>query len=247
MTDLIRLLEWDSAFFERRIARILPSALTPAQLADITAWCQQQAIDCVYFLADAENAASNRLVEQNGFYLTDLRLIFEYRQPQAAITPSPALSDIAIRPFEPSDTDALVTIARRSYTDSRFYYDPCFPDRKADALYETWIRNSTDGSGFADEVLIAERNGLLLGYISCKRHGTLGDIGLVGVTESARGAGVGTALVDASLSWFAQNGCDRVQVITQGRNIGAQRLYQRCGFMTADLRLWYHRWFQNCA
>jgi len=32
-------------------------------------------------------------------------------------------------------------------------------------------------------------------------------------------------------------------VVTQGRNLAAQRLYQRNGFVTASLQLWYHRWF----
>jgi dTDP-4-amino-4,6-dideoxy-D-galactose acyltransferase len=53
--------------------------------------------------------------------------------------------------------------------------------------------------------------------------------------------------VNASLGWFAQHGCDRVQVVTQGRNLAAQRLYQRAGFLTADLKLWYHKWYQNCG
>jgi len=247
LTDLVRFLEWDSEFFERRIARILPSVLNPAQLADINAWCQQQAIDCVYFLADANDSAATRLVEANGFHLTDLRLTFEYRQPQTNIPRASSASDVLIRPFQPADVEALIAITHRSYTDSRFYNDPCFPIEKADAFYKTWIRNSTNASGFADEVLVAERNGLVLGYISCKRHDTLGDIGLVGVAESARGTGLGRALVDAALTWFAGHGCDRVQVVTQGRNVGAQRLYQRCGFLTSELGLWYHRWFQNCA
>jgi hypothetical protein len=34
-----------------------------------------------------------------------------------------------------------------------------------------------------------------------------------------------------------------VKTVTQGRNIPAQRTYQRCGFQTAAVQLWYHRWF----
>jgi hypothetical protein len=34
-----------------------------------------------------------------------------------------------------------------------------------------------------------------------------------------------------------------VQVITQGRNYAAQRLYQRAGFVTRKTELWYHKWF----
>jgi hypothetical protein len=34
-----------------------------------------------------------------------------------------------------------------------------------------------------------------------------------------------------------------VNVVTQGRNSKAQRLYERCGFLTRSVQLWYHRWF----
>lgn len=247
MNTLIKHLEWDSAFFERRIARVLPEQLTETQLHEIDDSSQREAIDCLYFLADPNDQATTFLAEANGFHLVDLRLTFE-RKVLEDFTAT-TLTDIdrfVIRPHQPADLETLVAISRSSFTAARFYYDPCFPVDKADLFYETWIRNSTNGSGFADEVLVADANGLTLGYISCKRHGTLGDIGLVGVAEQARGAGVGRALVEASLEWFAQHGCERVQVVTQGRNLTAQRLYQRAGFLTADLKLWYHKWHQNC-
>jgi hypothetical protein len=31
--------------------------------------------------------------------------------------------------------------------------------------------------------------------------------------------------------------------VTQGRNLAAQRLYQRTGFLIRDLQLWYHKWY----
>jgi hypothetical protein len=31
-------------------------------------------------------------------------------------------------------------------------------------------------------------------------------------------------------------------VVTQARNVPAQRLYQKCGFITRSVELWFHRW-----
>jgi hypothetical protein len=31
--------------------------------------------------------------------------------------------------------------------------------------------------------------------------------------------------------------------VTQGKNIAAQRLYQKNGFLIRDLQLWYHKWY----
>jgi RimJ/RimL family protein N-acetyltransferase len=46
-----------------------------------------------------------------------------------------------------------------------------------------------------------------------------------------------------ALQWFADQGMDSMEVVTQGRNVAAQRLYQKCGFATKEVQLWYHHWF----
>ena len=47
---------------------------------------------------------------------------------------------------------------------------------------------------------------------------------------------------ESALDWFATQGVEKVTVVTQGRNGAAQRLYQRCGFVTGSIHLWYHKW-----
>jgi dTDP-4-amino-4,6-dideoxy-D-galactose acyltransferase len=65
---------------------------------------------------------------------------------------------------------------------------------------------------------------------------------LVGVSEKARGRGLGRELLINAIRWFSAEGVEVVTVVTQGRNVGAQRLYQRCGFTTRSAELWFHRW-----
>ena len=52
-----------------------------------------------------------------------------------------------------------------------------------------------------------------------------------------RDRGIGWALVAESLRWFAVHGARQVSVVTQGRNVQAQRLYQHCGFLTRSMQL----------
>jgi dTDP-4-amino-4,6-dideoxy-D-galactose acyltransferase len=126
---------------------------------------------------------------------------------------------------------------------SRFYFDPRVPPEQTSELYTTWIERSVL-EGFADHVLVAERDGRACAYITGKREPTgQGSIGLVGVGKDARGRGVGIALVHALLRLFAARGVTSVTVVTQGRNIMAQRVYQRCGFLSQSVRLWFHKWF----
>ena len=58
-----------------------------------------------------------------------------------------------------------------------------------------------------------------------------------------RGIGLGTHLVNAALQFMLEKGRSRATVVTQGRNVASQRLYQRCGFITHAVELYYHRWF----
>ncbi len=76
-----------------------------------------------------------------------------------------------------------------------------------------------------------------------KENGALGDFGLLGVAAGARTAGLGTLLTQTGMAWFIEQGARNVCLSTQGRNIAAQRLFQRLGFLTQDIHLWYHRWF----
>lgn len=58
----------------------------------------------------------------------------------------------------------------------------------------------------------------------------LGAIQNVGVIESHRGRGIGTALLAASLAGFRAAGMSRVFLEVTAQNDGAVRLYQRIGF-----------------
>jgi len=49
------------------------------------------------------------------------------------------------------------------------------------------------------------------------------------------------------MNWFADQNASNITVVTQGRNVAAQRLYQRLGFVTRSLELTYHKWFYKPA
>jgi ribosomal protein S18 acetylase RimI-like enzyme len=47
------------------------------------------------------------------------------------------------------------------------------------------------------------------------------------------------------MAYFGKRRIAKVNVVTQGRNVRAQRLYQKSGFATDSVMLWYHKWFRN--
>ena len=238
MNELCRLLEWDTAFFGIRIARVEADSLSPEGAGLIEQWCRKNRRECLYFLARADDAVTTHLAEGNGFQLMDVRLTFE--QKLIAVQPEANQTRIA----NADDLPALKSIARESYHDTRFYFDANFPRALCVAFYETWVVRSCEG--YADTVLVADWEGRPAGYISCHLDRDLGagKIALVGVSRHAQERGVGQTLVRGALGWFLNHGAQTVSVATQARNVAAQRLYQRCGFLTAAVNLWYHKWFK---
>lgn len=227
------ILEWDTAFFGFRIARVPGGALTPESAAEIDAWCAGEGVRCLYLLCQAEDTVTIRAAEDHGYHLVDVRTTLRWQpgaDPDEAAGPA--------RPARPEDLPALQAISRECYHDTRFYNDSGFPRPLVTSLYETWIRRSVEG--WADAVLVTEDQLGPTGYVTCHRQGRR--IGLVGVASRARGEGVGRTLVGSALGWFQARGAPEVSVSTQGRNAAALRLYQRCGFLVETVELWYHKW-----
>ena len=232
-------LDWDSKFFGLRIARLERSRLEESVLAQATEWARQNRIDCLYFLADANDPQTARLAEQNQFLQVDVRLTFERRVPEEALRTT---GEPGVRAAREEDLAVLRRIAAQSHSDTRFYFDPHFDRARCDELYATWIENSLHG--FAQGVLAAEQQGQPVGYVTLHLRGDEAQIGLIAVASAAQGAGLGKRLVEESLEWARRRGARTMKVVTQGRNVPAQRLYQRRGFLTASFGLWYHKWFR---
>lgn len=242
--DPVETLAWDSEFFNLRIGRVREHRLHAQGMQTVLESCAAKKLECVYFLVDTDDSQTSRLAEDNGFHCVDIRLTLE-RSIRGYQPSFPASGQVHVRSWIEADLPALTQIAGSSYRLSRFYSDPCFSRQKCDELYETWIEKSC--RGYADLVLTAEHDGAPAGFITghLREAGKTGEIGLLGLHEAARGLGVGTQLVQAALIWFARQGAASCQVVTQGRNVAAQRLYQRCGFLSSSVQLWYHWWFQG--
>ena len=239
------LLPWDTEFFRCRIARICGDTLRPEQTASIDDWSRRNRIQCLYFLARADDPLTLQAAERCLFRLVDIRVTLEYRMARIRdVTHPEPPAGVDIRSFQPGDLPGLQAMARVVHQGTRFCSDSHFPRERVEDLYATWLTLETQGR--ASTVLIAvSEDDQPLGYISCHWDSDrrTGQIGLVGVGPVEQGKGIGRKLVLAALDWFETQGTREVTVVTQGSNLTAQRLYQQCGFLSRDMRLWYHKWY----
>jgi ribosomal protein S18 acetylase RimI-like enzyme len=247
---------WDSAFFGVSIAQIDTNRSTPQELARAVDDARDAAIDCLYFLADAGDAETVRGAEANGFALVDIRLTLECPiatggtglPDDVEATPGdtirPSEQGAAIRTARPHDLAALMALARANHRNTRFYHDTHFDRARCDELYAVWIERSVTGE-LADVVWLVESGGAPRGYLTLRAGSGTATIGLVAVDAEYRGRGYGDRLLQAAARWATRQGLRQISVVTQGRSAAAVRFYERAGFTTSLVQLWYHRWLRE--
>ncbi len=236
--ELCQILAWDTNFFGQKIARISSTTLTTDEAAQVRAWATENSIACCYFRSNANDEISIRVAEENRMRLVDVRITFE--QP-ISNTFSKLVPD-NIRLAQPEDIPKLQEIAKYSHQDSRYYFDSNFSRADCDRLYKVWIERSCEG--YADVVFVATMDDNACGYLTCHLQANKnGQIGLIALAEKAQGKGRGTQLLQNARQWFQSQNVERISVVTQGRNINAQRFYQKSGFTASSVELYYHWWF----
>lgn len=243
------LLDWDSRFFGVRIARLFGSTIDEAACESALRWARDHAIQCLYFLAAPDDARTIAIAERHAFHLVDIRVEFDREiAPMDAVQearrhdPGSGSPD-SIRKAEAGDLPRLRELATDGHRITRFYQDPHFSRDRCDELYRTWITESL--GGLASGVMVAIDAGRINGYVTVVIDGDVARIGLIAVDSRARGRGHGGRLVEAALQYASERGARQMLVATQAGNIEALRLYERHGFRTARVGLWFHRWFDD--
>ena len=212
--------------------------VTQSDMQSITGWCQEHKIQCLYLLLDANDRESLTVANAVGAKFVDTRITLESRT-----YPLPAKLDSTIREATQKDVPLLMEIARASHRDTRFYFDGNFDMNRCDDLYGTWISNSV--SGWADRVFVATTGAQPIGYVTCKLDSDFCQIGLIAVHFKCRGRGIGQALIDEARLWAASQKRAYLNVVTQGRNIAALRMYEAKNFRVQQVQTWYHLWFEH--
>jgi dTDP-4-amino-4,6-dideoxy-D-galactose acyltransferase len=231
-----QILDWDSSHFGMRIGRVLAVRGEERLFERAREWADRESLACVYLLAEANDTAAVRLAGDFGWRMVDVRATLEAEKLMVSESHAP------VRLARAEDLPYLKRLAISSHRDSRFYTDGGFPTSACDRLFEVWIERSVLDRGFAGAVFVPELDGKPAGYITCAVKNGVGEIGLLAVDPNARRRGVGTGLLQQATNWFSEQGAGRISVVTQGSNVPALRMYERCGYMIESIQLWFHWW-----
>jgi ribosomal protein S18 acetylase RimI-like enzyme len=156
-----------------------------------------------------------------------------------SLTVGPAEGLVLERYAGPADDPRVMALGLGAGWLSRFRRDGRLPQAKCDQLYELWTRRSLAGE-LADETLVAWRQDAPVGLVTYRGHADHGEIGLVGIAETARGCGIGRALLGFAHRRMSDRGLGRAEVVTQSENEGACRLYRGAGYLPVVEGAYYH-------
>lgn len=242
--ESVKQLAWDSDFFGLPVGRINLTRLEKESTFDLLDQAKKQGLACLYFEADPNDPMTVSVVEENNFQLVDVRVVLEhpFDDRPAPIPRYPIPSNLIIGPHDDNEMSRLQEISAQIGFTSRFHFDRKFGPVQSERLYRLWIQRACEG--FADVVLVArwQQIGEAIGLITCTARNDVAHIQLAGVHGDHRKKNVGTGLVQAALDWAKAQGVRSMQVVTQARNVPAQRLYQQMGFFTQSMTLFYHKW-----
>jgi len=218
-----QMMAWDTTFWKQRVGRA-------TSLDGLSEWAVENTVGLMCLLVDADNPAEIQEAEERGFRFMDIRVTLTM----------PTTSRLSwARMARAEDTSRLKAIARHAFHLTRFYADPTLDDTRCDDLYAEWTRSLCAGG--ADIVLVVDKDDMPVGYVTVSQDGDHSEIGLVAVAADYRGQHLGTVLVNAAIDWAHAHNAKTMSVVTQGRNIGALRTFEGCGFRVSNTQVWLHR------
>ncbi len=156
---------------------------------------------------------------------------------------TPGTAPVRVRPFDPTDRDALLALAPRLLIGMAPWREPdkmlvFMRDAIATALDAAIDANRADTAVF---VAVDDRSGQL-GFVTIARNVDFtGDvqayIGELAVAAHAEGAGVGQALMCAAEGWARAQGYRLIVLDTGAVNARTRDFYERRGYAEESVRL----------
>jgi GNAT superfamily N-acetyltransferase len=232
----------DKERFGIQTARALK--VTLETLNYVMEFCNEHAVKFLIARCDADDTKTAQLMEFNGFFITDTLLYYQcdmQAESQSFLSP-----EVLVRPVCSGEEEMVKHLAAESFRGYKGHYhaDPLLDRKKCDEAYSSWAYRLCTNGEFADQILVAELNGSLAGFIALKINiQEEGQMVLNAVHPDAQGAGVYSALVSAAKEWCFHRGVKRITTSTQLPNRAVQKVWVRQGFWLTNAVYTFHKWF----
>ncbi len=135
----------------------------------------------------------------------------------------------------------LEALAFESGKYSRFKLDEKFEKGKFEELYQKWVSNSLSFQ-FATDVIVYKSNETIAGFVTYKIHPTFATVGLLAVSPTFQGKGIGGNLLSYIEKSLVSKGIFELQIPTQLVNQPACSFYKKRGYQIIEKTHIKHYW-----
>lgn len=231
----------DSERFDIVVARA--HSVTPENLQAILDHCAANQVKMLIARCDINDIRSVHAMEQSGFLLMDTLL---YYRRDLYKTPIPTHQGYNVRAVTANDQDQVRLTAAEAFRDyfGHYHADPRLDRLKCDEIYSSWAERAVQDRAVADEVLVADREGEILGLAVLRLNNAKeADALLFAVAPRAQRQGVYRSLLSSCLQWALSQGREQLVSSTQITNVASQKSWTRVGFEFSHAFYTFHKWF----
>ena len=212
-------------------------------LSELLSFCERGSVKLLIARCVASDLAAVHAMQDNKFYLMDSLIYYERTFDEKAPA---SMGSVAIRAAVPGDADRVRSVATEAFRDYTGHYhaDPRLSRAASDDVYSSWAYRSCREPGVADQVLVAERDGSIIGFLTIRFDEDAEGL-LFATRPVVRGQGVGRALMIEGMASAERKGARRFVISTQVTNLRSQAVWARLGFRPAAVFYTFHKWFDK--
>jgi ribosomal protein S18 acetylase RimI-like enzyme len=239
--ETIAFSEIDTERFGVRVARAQVERKNLPQIID---FCAAEQVKLLIARCATKELRTVQEMESRGFLLMDTLVYYSFDLTKRTVPDD--TSRAQIRKFVRDDTAQVETVAAAAFKGyyGHYHADSMLDRRKCDEGYVSWAVRSCASKEVATEVLVAEIDKKILGFLTLRLNSPKEMEGLLfGVAPEARGIGIGRSLMVHGLELCGKQQAKRMLISTQVTNVAAQKVWCRVGFEPAYSYYTLHKWF----
>ena len=209
-------------------------------------FCKAKQVELLISRCFTEDLKAAQEMERLGFSLMDT-LIYFIRDLNIKPIPNED-PEVHVRNFEQGEEHSVKSIARESFHGylSHYHADSRLDKKKCDEVYTDWAYRSCVSTMVADQVLVAEKNGEIIGFGTMRMNNAIEGEGLLfGVVPSLQRQGVYRSIIVKCLQWCAARKLHVMTISTQITNLASQKVWIRLGFEPNHSYYTFHKWFSE--
>lgn len=217
---------------------------TADALPSVLEFCRSNGVSFLAIRCPTSEIRLAQTLEREGFALMDTLVYFVRDLRKAPIPPDTGQVPVrAIRPGEEDTVRGVAADAFRGYY-GHYHADERLDPAKCDEVYTDWAYRSCVDRDVADHVLLAELDGVIVGFATLQINSPEeGEGVLFAVHPSAQRRGIYRSFTVNAMNWCADQGAQRMVVSTQVNNVAVQKAWARLGFEPQRSYYTFHKWF----